>query len=122
MMIRQMSGYLIPIAILQTITMNFATCSVIPKPNYKHHQSTTQITNIDRNYSGEGTIIVVTSSELPKQIPPPPTPTKPHEVTPKYDNQWVTKEPYFGDERHTLAAFHMPYNALERAEVYQNLV
>lgn len=102
-----------------------AHCSVIPKPNYKMQQSTTQITNFDKNYSGEGTIIVVTSSELPKQIPPPPTPTKPHEATPRYENQWVTKEPFFGgmgQEKHTLASFHMPYNALERAEVFQNLL
>lgn len=120
-----MTGYLIPIAILQTITMQLATSSVIPKPIYKIQQSTTQITNVDKNYSGEGTIIIVTSSELPKQIPPPPTPTKPHGATPKYETQWVTKEPFYGDftnEKHTVASYHMPYNALERAEVYQNLI
>ena len=120
----QITNYLM-IALLQAM-IQIVQSSVIPKPNYKMQQSTTQIANIDKNYSsGEGTIIVVTSSELPKQIPPPPTPTRPHEATPRYETQWVTKVPFFGgviNEKHTLASFHMPYNALERADVFQNLL
>ncbi|KAL0279227.1 UNVERIFIED_CONTAM: hypothetical protein PYX00_000832 [Menopon gallinae] len=80
--------------------------SVLPRPNYKMERATTQLLNAAKNYSEE-TVLIVTSSELPKQIPPPPTPTKSHGVTPQYDSAWDSKEDD-GKSRRKRAGFPGP--------------
>ncbi|KAK6624587.1 hypothetical protein RUM44_011446 [Polyplax serrata] len=80
--------------ILHVVLARFAEGSVLPRPNIRQ-RPTTQVSTVD-NYTGERAIVVVTSSELPKQIPPPPTPTKPHRPTPRYD---MRNSVYDKDER-----------------------
>lgn len=97
-------GFIHVALLIQTLFAETTYGSVLPRPNLKH-RSTTQIASItmgnylpkNKNYSEEGTIVIVTSSELPKQIPPPPTPTKPHKPTSKYDN--ALKETLYGKNR-----------------------
>lgn len=107
------------IAVIQTMFWENGAGSVLPRPNYKVERATTQLLNTVKNYSDE-TVIIVTSSELPKQIPPPPTPTKSHGVTPQYDSSWDSKEDRSKANK-KRADFSGPFHALESAITFQEL-
>lgn len=88
---------LFQIALVHVFLVELGHGSVLPRPNIRQ-RSTTQIANLN-TYTGEKTIVIVTSSELPKQIPPPPTPTKPHKPTPKYDVTASTRESFYNKNK-----------------------
>lgn len=103
--------FFLKVLLVQSILAIITNASVLPRPNLKQ-RTTTQITGIDRGYPAEGTIVIVTSSELPKQIPPPPTPTRPHKPTPKYNLTPSTKKTFYKyglHDKDAYASFDIPY-------------